>query len=647
MRVSRRLWLLTLGLVACDEKSGSGFDLNKYDGGNWPDANRQLPVSEAGGISDARAADGGSLGPQVELKNITPISDPLQGPVLVGGTLDVVCEAKQRVGGTPVDLASVTVQLLDSAEQMLDEAPLASQGVDTFVGSISLAKVPTGPVLVRCLAQDTTQGGAFRNYGQVATFYDGGPTITFQGLADMAIVPRGSLEDDKVTEFTVNFQVEPHELAAGDSAAAVANVVLKVRDTVVTPTRDGASYSYPVDFTGLVGTMSIKDLKVSVSATNVRAPVAATATENLLLRVDSAPPTIEVMKPVDGTIVGGRVTAELTITDDLSGVADNEKLTFATIGDDSSTKVQRGLVRVGSTNKYTFDFEASEFPGLSNIPINITAVDNVGNRSSKAMSVKFDTVPPWVSLVSSRVRECRATDSSCSGAFKALGESPQDGDTILSDARFRVLVWERGIVVPGATQVWISKVQDGSVALYAQADATKPLVVDNDHDGICDSLNVDLEKTKAVRHNMTPIAVGGALPPSDPSELTMDPAAPSGFKAMTAAAQAKCNSEMTYALSQSPPDRPTAIYAKETTGNGTCAGISFNLGTAPGWTCVVGAASDNSGNLGISMPIRVCRKTSDSVDCSGAPPPGLSCTDGCTMPVESSVQYLGSRVFVY
>ncbi|MET0286459.1 MAG: hypothetical protein ABW352_18400, partial [Polyangiales bacterium] len=315
MRVSGLLVLCVAALVACDEKEGGSVNVNERDSGDWPDARigGGGGTREGGVIPDAQLPDGGSAGPAVELKNLSPLTDPLAGPPIVGSSLEVICEAKQRAGGTPVDLSSVMVQLFDTKNEKLDEAPLTSQGVDTFKGSVSLSQVPTGPVTVRCVATDTTTPTPLSNFNQIGTFYDGGPKIVFDNLNDMSIVPRG---DDKKneTEFTIKFTVEPSPLITGDSAAAVQDVKLLLRDELVTPTRDGNVYSYPVDFKTLVGNTPISELKVNVSATNARSPVAATSTHNVVVKVDSKPPTIVVSTPSDGDIVGGRVTAQLTIT---------------------------------------------------------------------------------------------------------------------------------------------------------------------------------------------------------------------------------------------------------------------------------------------------------------------------------------------
>ncbi|HEX5659175.1 MAG TPA: hypothetical protein VFX59_18405, partial [Polyangiales bacterium] len=220
--------------------------------------------------------------------------------MLVGSSLDVECEAKQRSRGTAVDVSSVKVQLFDSGGKPIDEAPLTAQGVDTFKGSVSLAKVPTGPVRVRCAAKDTTTGTALGNFAELDTYYDGGPTITFEGLDEKSIVPRGN---DKVDgpEFTIKFKVDPAPLAANDPSAAVTNVTLSVRDTLVEPVKDGNAYSYAVDFKPLVGTTPIEELKILVTATNSRAPTAAVASKQLVVKVDSKPPVIVVTTPGDGT----------------------------------------------------------------------------------------------------------------------------------------------------------------------------------------------------------------------------------------------------------------------------------------------------------------------------------------------------------
>jgi hypothetical protein len=639
MRAIGMLVLCTAAVLACDEEE-TRFQIPTDGGPSTPDTG--TPVRPDAGNP--------STGPVVELKNVTAISDPLQGPVLMGASLEVLCEAKQRTRGTAVDIASVRVQLLDATNKILDEAPLASQGVDIFKGSVALTKVPTGLVRVRCAAKDTTTPTALNNWSDVTTYYDAGPTITIEGLDDTSIVPRGS-DETNGPEFTIQFKVDPAPLASGDTGAEVNGVVFKLRDEEQVPIKTADGWKFDVDFEALVGTgTAIDELKIEIVATNKRTPTAATATKVLVVKVDSKPPTITVVSPATNTIVGGRVKVILNVTDDLSGVSANTDLTYATLGDivGDKPKFVVGLDRVpGMPNTYTFDFDASNFPGQSDIPINITASDNVGNKAVKDIKVRFDTVPPWVSLESPYVRDCTDKQPTCSGRFKALGASPQDGAIVGPSTKFRTLVLERGIVVDKIPQVWISGIQDNSVILYTQpATASSPLVVDNDGDGVCDALAIDLVAGSVTQHTMSPVGAAGIRPPSGESESLLEPAIPSRFTPLPSGElTTKCDSDLYYAITQFTPDRATAVYAFDPTGT-HCDGVSFNLGSGTGWTCIVAVAMDNSGNLGISNPIRVCR-TGGTETCSSPMPANLTCRKDCTMPPASTVNPLGSGLLVY
>ena len=73
---------------------------------------------------------------------------------------------------------------------------------------------------------------------------------------------------------------------------------------------------------------------------------------------------------------------------------------------------------------------------------------------------------------------------------------------------------------------------------------------------------------------------------------------------------------MSHVIAHTEVGRSAVIYANQpSSGPPTCTGASFDLSGAGGWTCVAVTARDNAGsegNLGVSQPLRVCRKLQDA-----------------------------------
>ncbi|HEY6880661.1 MAG TPA: hypothetical protein VI299_21710 [Polyangiales bacterium] len=660
MRVIRALTCLALAtaIAACDEDKRV-VNLDDYDGGDWPDSGTKPRPGDAGkdggdaSGGDAAPGDAGPVpGPMVQLQGVTPVTDPLLGSVLTGATVDVKCAIAQQPNGTPIDPSKVFAKIFGSQEQAYEQKPLVLQSDGVYGATLSLENVPTGPVRVVCSASDTNMVLPQTTISEIATYFDGGPKITFTKPIAGSAVPRGT--DDKV-DFSIEFTVDPVPLAAQDTQSAVSNVQLKVRDKPVTFTvTPEGKYTAGIDFKTFAPNSEITMLDITVIAANSRVPTHAVATKSITVNVDGNKPTISNINPPSDTIVGGSVTVTMTISDDLSGVAEGVYATISLDGKDTDYPLQHD----GST--YSFKFEATSYPDKSNIPINIYAFDNVGNLLKQPYAVKFDTVPPYVTLVNQYVRGHQSNTVNYSGRFPLLGNSPQDGETIYSDVRVRAFVQERGIVVPGAKQTWIAGVRPGSVVLYAQADANAPLLYDNDGDGFCDSVD-ETPTTGAppVKHQFNPVDVGGTPPPTDTDNLMLDPVVLGNPIGGPTPPPNKCDSEMPYTVPQYTADRPPppGIYARAPTPASQpvgCTGTSFDLGTAAGWTCLVVAASDNTGtqgNLGLSVPIRVCRELHPNGprDCpDGAlPPPGLTCMRNCTMPSTSTSRPASISIFEF
>jgi hypothetical protein len=625
--------ILVVVLVACSDQKGT-VNVGDLEGGVvYPDQT----FTDGGFSSDAGAS---KVGPLVTVTSPPPSGDPVVGPVLSGPSVDVKCTVVQRDKTGPVDPTKVAIWVY--AAGVIDpvlKVPAVLQATDTFGASVALDLVPTGAVRFRCLAADTaaiSQTG----FGDVTTFYDAGPKITFTNLNADSIIKFGT---DTANDLSVQFKVEPSRLSALDTEADIANVKLSVsgRETTFPLSADG-SYEQSYDFNDLFAGIAVDSVTIVVSATNKRSKAQVTSKKQLLIRIDSEGPSVTFTSPARpnnaAPIVGGTVIMVMTITDALSGVADGSDKVYA--------KIDQRIYPLtkGTNNVYTFTFEAADFKNTANITAQIYAFDKAGNTRKEVpnFSMHLDTVPPWVSLDPLPVRECNKMTGECSKRFDPLGRTPSDGQIVPKEALFRALVWERGIRVEGQNTIWIAGVRDETVTFYAQPNPNVPLIVDTNGDKECDSVNnaSTLGDLAPFVQSLNAVAPSSGVPleSTTAEELMLDPRVIGAVPFMNTMPTPRCNlSEMTYVISHTVSPSTPVVYAMNTAE--VCTGQSIDPGMKGGWTCIAASARDGAGsqgNLGISKPLRVCRAVS-STDCVGEnalPPATLTCTDGCTIPAD-------------
>lgn len=621
------LWLFAM-LAGCDDgKPGEGILLGTK--GDADDGDR----SDSG--SDAPTAD-----PLVRLLHPVAALDPVLDDVLTDRQLEALCEVRPGSTGAPIAPTSVTVSVLVDQKVVLTQST-SSEGPDTYKAKLNLRDIPTGPVSIVCSAEDTAElprAGEAR----VETFFDGGPTIRFVTPGDGAAVAATNL-------VPVVFAVVPAPLGATDPSADVdpASVELRVNGMQVVPRPvpgKPSDYAFDIDFsdTKLFPGSTVETVSLEVRARNLRGPVAALAQSSIQLLVDAVGPTIKLVRPLSGSIVGGQVEVAAEVTDALSGV-DPGSLRFEI--PHNAEAISYDLL-ASKPPLFAGTFQVGRYAGRSQLTINVIARDNAGNPSRLGITVELDTIPPWVSLDPPNVREITRSNGSCSSPFDPLGDDAvNDGSLMKGSDRFRMLVWERGIASSGATVVNLSGVDNKTVALYVQGDLNVPLIIDVDGDGVCDAINTSPSPApKApLKLDFSPVTpMGAQFRATSPDLLTTEPAVgecgatpcpPNTCKLQGASGSAPdlCSGEgrmsSIIAHTQPGPVKPVVYALQPASGSTTlnCTGKTWQTTLAGGWACVAGSAVDLAGNLGISKPIRVCY----SSDCPEPPP---SCTDGCTMP---------------
>ena len=199
--------------------------------------------------------------------------------------------------------------------------------------------------------------------------------------------------------------------------------------------------------------------------------------------------------------------------------------------------------------------------------------------------------------------------------------------------------------------------------VYILDDATQPLLVDTDADGICDSINPGFLPNNpqgnppAVVIDLTPVAPTGAsffpmgisFPPAYQSQCFggsngdgtgSDDAPPDELCATTFLTRViPDNTDPDFARNN--------IFGRAPLSGLRCVGDRFDFlgaGINPGSACVAARVTDNGGNESISSPLRVCLDDAlGGADCpapiGGTFTPDFSCTDGCsTSPPPGALQ---------
>lgn len=593
--------------------------------------------SDASVLEDSSVMAGDPDGPLVEV--LTPLEalDPRASSVLVQEMQEVSCRATPRQVQIPINPSSVQITVSQGDEPVAKVTTQAqARGDGTYAATINLVDMKEGPVRFGCIAQDI-QGRTGKK--EVRSLFDRGPIVTFESPAAGAAFSRNG-------HALVRFQVSPSPLADGDPGAAVGEVRTRLNGTVVTPNVDAATGTFSLELDLSDPTrfpISVDAVRVDVEADNRRAPAKATRKSSVEAALDGAGPELIVDSPKDSSFVGHKAQISIQLRDPLSGIKAGS--VRATVEVDQQVNVFP-LTRANATSDvYTTSFQTDMFKGRSQLTVNIVAEDNAGNETRTSRVVFVDDVPPWISLDPPVVRsfQTMGADFQCSAPFDPVGDDAVNDLDVSKSlfTRVRAFIWERGVAGDGQSIVRISDVDDQSVAMYAQSNPSIPLVIDTDQDGTCDTVAVDPApvgpQNDPVKVAFAPVSPRGAPYPGDSSSANAAPALGACLPSTGPVPQILClDSPMTYVPAHAAAEIGTVIYALHpSSGSGAgCTGDDWQATGASGWTCFVAAATDVSGNLGISMPLRLCYDLAGNGSACMGPPP--SCTDGCTMPKSSS-----------
>lgn len=618
------------------------------DSGEVPAQGGQGPGGAAGGASVQPIGDAGSssLAPIVTITSPAAIADPNDSSPLTEGVLEVLCVARasEAAGASGVDPSSLVVQLEDQAEVHQASTVSATGTPDEYTATFALGELyAPGSATITCAASD---GADPPNMGRhsIPVFIDLGPTITIDSPAEGAAEPVNQA-------LRFRYTIEPEPLTDDDPGSSVGEASVVIRGNTFALEADAEvenSYFVDVDFTDpvLFSESPTGELSVLVQASNSRAaPV--TRTLQYTFTLDGTPPEIVVTEPQNGSVVGGFVPLRFTVNDDLSGV---DASTIVVRLNTDSYQYQQAWG--DGVPDYVFEFDSSQVSGsVMQMTVNISASDNAGNQGEFGTShvLYLDNQPPLVSLDPPGIREVRyvAEGDECSHVFDPVGDNAVDDLEVLDATPriYRAWVWERTNVIGEPQYVYPSMTNEESVFLYVQPDPNVPLLIDRDGDAqnLCDALSVESLDAIGNYVNLVPI------PPEGSSffgvgTLETPGLAPSmgtrcRYGTSTDHPNGLCdrNSDMFRVSGQSIGGRlEPVVFGIGPLGVVACTGTFWELaGLSPGrqgWLCLAARALDNVGNVGISVPLRVCYdnpEVAGAPDCSEAPP---TCTDGCEIP---------------
>jgi hypothetical protein len=619
---------------------------------------------DASQTTDVPEADAGVdlLAPTVSFISPAAASDPNADTVITDVDLTVHCRVTRSsaTGSAKVDSSKVTITLdnpEDSAKPITSTVSALSD--EEYTATFELNAVPNGPLRFHCQAQDQATKPHIGK-AKLDTLLDLGPTISLISPKEMGIY---TLQ----TPVSIEFQVTPSGLGSDDNEQAVQHVLLQIGG-VETPVEESTTtpglYKTSIDF-GDRSNFPVPptSAQIAVSASDARTPMAATRKITADIVIDGQGPTITIMSPHNQSIVHGNVTLLVNVTDS-SGIKPGSL--SADVGGTLTITNWKG-----SPPMYSQTFDTRDqmyFPNtLTQLTINVTASDAVGNLSTAAWLLKLDNLPPLIGLDPPDVIEARTSGDSvfCSVPFDPVGKhAASDLSKVLSSTYFRALIEDKTNKSPGAVVRYLAGINDSKVALYVQPDPSVPLLIDTDNDKLhaCDEINLnplDHPEKHPVTQPLAPVNPGGKAPYNPKPAFTPVPGCPFDptfddpkFDDMgnVLPTDAVCkNSDMFRVLPASDVQgKPPAIYAflpSNDTGNGECTGTNLELTalgvTHNGWICVAARAEDKientsdatmiNGNIGVSAPLRLCYGNFDDQKktCEGAAAP--SCTDGCVI----------------
>ena len=651
-------------LLGCGDSSGPV--------GSVPTAPRQdaepdpLPRGDAGKdagkdagttMMDAGDKDAGNVNlpesPRVSFVQPMAASDPNEDEVITSTTIHVRCKVtRSKVqGAADVDKSAIVIRLEHPNDPNKPVTPpVNALPDDEYEATFELSAFPNGPLHLSCEAKDlavTPHVG----FAALDSLLDLGPNVEFSAPKDKGIY---ALK----TPVAIHFKVSPLPLSESDTEAEIDSVELSAGGVII-PVSESSSapgeYVTTVDFgdpTLFMPAPTASQIRVIVK--NRRTPTQAIRDVKRDIAIDGFGPQIVVQDPPNEEIVHGPVLLKVSCSDP-SGVQPNSLVADINQGKliIKSWDVANGI--------FQQSFATGSFPAdeVTQLTINLSAEDAVGNITKISHTLRLDNRPPVLSLDPPYLRHYKKDVLYCSEAFDPVGpDAVNDLQQIQKSAVFRVLVADRTNTSPGAIIAYHAGVNPNSITLYAQNKPGVPLLIDTDEkDGICDDVNIPAN-APPVELKLSPVNPKGTAWFKNPSyfndplnDVSMQPGGgvacvepPPSIPPVTLCA----STPMTGVTSAQLEGFPPALWAVNPTNTdkGACTGDSWEIYSALnsyfGWVCLAVKGEDNKQNVGVSAPIRVCisNNAPNVPDPACDPSKAPNCLSGggktCTMSSEQS-----------
>jgi hypothetical protein len=622
-----------------------------------------------GGVGDASASGGtggtgGSSGsggvnptgaPVVHVTSPAAVDDPNDEAVIVDDEIDALCTATKSTdkGARSVDEATVLLELLDADGLVVETHPGTPTGnEDEYTAHFITRKVTdNGGMSVECQASDTSSPPILGSE-RIDTFVDHGPSITpvDPPLGDADNPPFATAVGQALH---VAFKVAAAPVAKGDDAAAVGDVTLTVGGKPFDLSKSNGQYTATVhlDDPKIFMPTPDGDQKIVITAGDQRSPAAGVNQVAYDFIVDGAGPNITIVSPHAGDVRSGKVQFVMKITDAGSGVDPLSVVATINNSDYAYSDSDPSWSYDAMTGTFTFYFDTTQIENsVAQATLRVVASDKVGNAAKASVLLQLDNVPPVVELDPLPVRERNVDTNQCSLAFDPLGAAAANDLQVVYDFQvFRALVWEETNHARGEPNDISAGADLGSVVLYLQPNTAQGLLKDTDGDHHCDALEtVDSDTGKDLHSiQLSPIppqgsswlGASGSEDPTLAAEFPLPEETLCTYANVMTAPNPLCakTSDMSRVISWDIDHKVPVVFGVDPISGLSCTGYGWEINSvvSEGWLCAAATAKDNNGNVGISVPIRLCYDDGEDPppDCATSSSTPPSCVvDGCTLP---------------
>jgi hypothetical protein len=551
------------------------------------------------------------------------IAAPVDGmpPVFPGTVIDVSAHITVEGGSDFIDGSSVEVTLSkQGSNEVVEKGKLVITAGDQYDGRLSLpADLVGGTYTVTITARSS--GGAVGSQSVNVTV-DGGPVIIINAPVEGKSYKR-MLTIEVVASDGVGLATDANGVVI--PPAATVGVV----PVPLSPTGVDNTYRGTIDFDAQDPPMfGSQLLTVSVSNINGRR-----TEKQLIFIIDNEGPMITNTEPVPGQIAAGIVMISATVNDN-AGILDSSVI--AVIADETGTPLFELPMKPAGNGVYTVLFDSSRFVKCSDPPdrnkpclvfptVSFRAADLVGNETVLGYAFALDNVAPIADLDSANVRAVRR-DGYCSREFDPLalntniGDMPNDKAVVPQVFDLRARIEDDGnSAVAGLKGTPVAGVDPEATNVYILDDATQPLIVDVDGDGVCDVINPKLiPTTKPPTQNNQVLKVRLAGVPGQGDADYRDDgkgAADCPYPPVALPPLYVCPGNQPFMTISGFGNVPM-IWSVEPINKAWCMGYQFDTrannigegtgaGDPTGWACMAVQSSDMSGNTSVSPPMRI------------------------------------------